>query len=105
MVRSARTRPLYGRGAGSPPNRAPDSIRLRRRLPQFRDIDLLHLHHRLHHTASLRLVRLLQEFGKSPGHYLPRDAVLVGKPAALVVLAAVAERVPVVIDFVLRRAV
>lgn len=50
---------------------------------QCRDIELHHLHHGSHHRLDFLRVGVTDELHESPRHDLPRDAELIGNPAAL----------------------
>jgi hypothetical protein len=73
---------------------------------QFADVDLLHLHHRIHHSSGLFRVFVVQHLNQHSGRDLPGQTELVSEPAALGFLAAVrGEFLPEIIHFVLSLAV
>src|SRR5208337_5386085 len=67
-------------------------------LLQLGDVEFCHGENRPHDALNARLVPALQDLWKEARHDLPRDAELVGQPAALPRLAAFAEPLPQAVD-------
>src|SRR5688572_11932235 len=75
-------------------------------LLQFRDIDLAHLQHRVERALRLLEVLVGDHLEEDRRGYLPRQSVLVFKPAARAFLPATGEQLlPVVVDLLLVLAV
>ena len=74
------------------------------RLFQGCNFNFLHLQHGPHNPARFFRIRVSQQFPQRPGNYLPREAVSVFQPAALLRLwvSAFREFSPVMIYFLLR---
>src|ERR1019366_9544685 len=87
--------------AAPPPAGAPSPLVAVVRRAKSSDIDLAHPQHRLHDPACLVSVRVAQELVQDGRDDLPRQTVLVLKPAAPPRLPAAGELVPQVVDLVL----
>ncbi len=72
---------------------------------QFLDVDLVHLHHGLHHARRLAGIRAAQQLAQYAGNDLPGQAVFVLQPAAAAFLAAGGKLVPQFVDFLLALAI
>src|SRR2546423_137949 len=71
-------------------------------LLQALDVELLHLHHRLHDPGRLFRILVPQELAQHGGHDLPRHAELVLEPAALVLRSAAGQLLPQLVHLLLR---
>src|SRR5471032_3303330 len=71
------------------------------------DVELFHAHHRLHGALSGGLVVAGDHLHDDGRHHLPRQAVAVLQPAALLRrrVAALGQTIPVMVDLVLRLAI
>src|SRR6476659_2817111 len=83
---------------------SPVRLRLRGGALKRRDVELLHLQHRLHHAVRLGAIRIAEQARQRGRNDLPGDAELVLEPAALLDLSAGAEPVPEVVHLRLRLA-
>ena len=63
-------------------------------LLQGSHINLLHLQHRLHHSARFAWVFVLRHLAQRSGNDLPGHAILIFEPAALVLLSALRKPIP-----------
>src|SRR5262245_42329025 len=68
---------------------------------QPRDVDLLHLEHRVHDPLRLRGIGIAEHLAEHRGRDLPGQPVPVLEPAARALLAAGGQPVPVVVHLVL----
>src|ERR1700690_3555573 len=86
---------------GAPPRKPPLAMHSRAafvRLPELRDVELLHPEHRLHRPGGTRRVRPAEVGTHLAGNDLPGQAEPVLQPAAPAGLpAALDERVPVTV--------